>query len=138
MIEDHIKKAEFEFISDLKTSFSKTAVDPELTWVRNSMRREDRKTLPDGHQTVSDNLSMGWCPVFVDDQVVITNNLRRSIRYILYSSHSSIAMMTSEAELIRWPEKKNDIEYKVKDCTPCFASGENTKNHLPEKTLRKK
>ena len=37
--EDHIKKAEFEFMLDLKTLISKTAIDPVLTRVRNSMRR---------------------------------------------------------------------------------------------------
>ena len=46
--EDNIKKAEFEFMLDLKTLISKTAIDPELTQVRNSMRREDRETIPDG------------------------------------------------------------------------------------------
>ena len=46
--EDHIKKAEFEFMMDLKTLISKTAIeiDPELTRVRNSMLREDRETIP--------------------------------------------------------------------------------------------
>ena len=39
--EDTIKKAEFEFMLDLKTLISKTAIDPELTRVRASMRRED-------------------------------------------------------------------------------------------------
>ena len=46
--EEHIKKAEFEFLMDLKTLISKTAMDPELTRVTNSMRREDRETIPDG------------------------------------------------------------------------------------------
>ena len=41
--EDHIKKAGFEFMMDLKTLIVKTAIDPELTRARNSMRREDRK-----------------------------------------------------------------------------------------------
>ena len=39
--EDHIKKADFEFMMDLKTLNTKTAIDPELTRVRNSMRRKD-------------------------------------------------------------------------------------------------
>ena len=46
--EEHIKKAEFEFMKDLKTLIAKTAIDPKLTRVRNSMRREDRETIPDG------------------------------------------------------------------------------------------
>ena len=40
IIEYHIKKAEFDFMMDPKTLIPKTAIDPELTRVRNSMRRE--------------------------------------------------------------------------------------------------
>ena len=46
--EGHIKKAEFEFMMDLKTLISKTVIDPELTRGRNSMRREDKNTIPEG------------------------------------------------------------------------------------------
>ena len=55
--EDHIKKAEFEFMMDLKTLISKTAIDPELTRVRNSLRREVRETIPEGYRTAFDKLS---------------------------------------------------------------------------------
>ena len=45
--EEHIEKAEFESMMDLKALISKTTVDPELMRVRTSMRREDRGTIPD-------------------------------------------------------------------------------------------
>ena len=54
--EETIKKAEFEFKLDLKTLISKTDIDPELTRVRASMRREDRDTTPDGYRSVFDKL----------------------------------------------------------------------------------
>ena len=41
--------------------------------------------------------------------------------------------MTSEAEIFWWPEMKQDIDKKVKDCTACFASGKNLKYQLPKK-----
>ena len=47
--EDHIKELEFDFMMDLKTLIAKTAIDSDLTRVRNSMRREDRETIPDGY-----------------------------------------------------------------------------------------
>ena len=75
--EEHIKKAEFNFMMVFKTLISKTATDPELTRVRNSMRREDRETIPDSYRTVFDKLSIRWGLVFVDDQIVIRINLRR-------------------------------------------------------------
>ena len=58
--EDHIKKAEFDFMLDLKTMIAKTAIDPELTRVSTSTRREDRETIPDGIRTVFDKLSIRW------------------------------------------------------------------------------
>ena len=39
---------------DLKTLIFKVAIDPELTRVRNSKRREDRGTVPDGNRVVFD------------------------------------------------------------------------------------
>ena len=41
--EEHIKIEEFEFLMDLKTLMSKTAIDPELTRVRNSMLPHSRR-----------------------------------------------------------------------------------------------
>ena len=95
--EDHIKKAEFEFMLDLKTLISKTAIDPELTRVRNSMRREDRETIPDGYRTVFDKLSIGWGLMFVDAQIVIPIDIRRRLLDILHFGHSGITKMTTEA-----------------------------------------
>ena len=40
LTEENIKKTEFNFMLDLKTLILKTAIDPELTRVRASMRRE--------------------------------------------------------------------------------------------------
>ena len=41
--------------------------------------------------------------------------------------------MTSEAKIFWWPQMKQDIENKVKDCTACFASGKNLKHESPKK-----
>ena len=60
MIEENIKKAEFNFMLDLKTLILKTAIDPELTPVRASIRREERDTAPEGYRPVFDKLSIRW------------------------------------------------------------------------------
>ena len=39
-------------------AISKTAIDPEFTRVGNSMRREDRETITEGHRTAFDKLSI--------------------------------------------------------------------------------
>ena len=135
--EEHLKKAEFEFMMDLKTLIAKTAIDTELTSVRNSMRREDRETIRDGYRTEFDKLSIRWGLVFVDDQTVAPIDLRQRLLDIIHFSHSGITKMISEARILWWPEMKQDIENKVKNCTACLASGKNLKYQLPKKTLRK-
>ena len=97
--EDHIKKAQFQFMMDLKTLIAKIATDPEVSRVMNSMRREDRETIPDGYRTVFDKLSIRWGLVFVDDQIVVPINLRRRLLVILHFSQSGITKMISEAKI---------------------------------------
>ena len=58
MTEENIKKAEFNFMLDLKTLISKTAIDLEMTRVRTSMRREERDSSPQGYSAVFDKLSV--------------------------------------------------------------------------------
>ena len=131
--EENNKKPEFEFMMDLKTLISKTATDPELTQVRNSMRREDREITPDGYEPVFDKLSIRWGLVFVDDQIVIPIDLRRRLLDNLHFGHAGMTKMETEAKIFWWPTKKSDIEMKVKDCTACLASGKNLKYQLPSK-----
>ena len=135
--EEHKNKEEFEFIMDLKLLIAKTAIDPEFTRVRNSMRSEDRETIPDGYRTVFDELSIRWGLVFVDDQIVVPIDSGRRLLDIIHFGHSGITKMISEARICWWPEMKQDIANKVKDCTACLASGKNLKYHLPKTTLRK-
>ena len=118
---------------DLKTVISKTAIDPELTRVRTSMRREDRETAPDGYKPVFEKLSIQWGLVFVDDQIVVPIDLRRRLLDILNFGHSGMTKMETEVKISRWPETKNNIETKVKNCTACLASGNNLKYQLPKK-----
>ena len=135
--EDNIKKAEFEFMLDLKTLISKTAIDPELTRVRTRMRREDRETAPDRYKPGFEKLSIRWGLVFVDDQIVVPIDLRRRLLDILHFGHSGRTKMETEAKIFWWPEKKNDIETKVKDCTACLASGKSLKYQLPKRHFGK-
>ena len=118
---------------DLKTLISKTAIDPELTRVRNSIRREDRETIPEGYTAVFDKLSIRWGLLFVDDQIVIPIDIRRRLLDILHFGHSGITKMTWEARIFWWPGMKQDIENKVKDCIACLESGKSLRYHLPKK-----
>ena len=115
----------------LKSLISRTAIDPELTRVRASMRREGRETTPDGYMPVFDKLSIRWGLVFMDDQIVVPVDLRRRILDILHFGHAGTTKMRAEAKIFLWPEVNQYIENKVKDCTACLASGKNIKYQLP-------
>ena len=41
--------------------------------------------------------------------------------------------METEAKIFWWPEKKNEIETKIKDCAACLASSKSLKYQLPKK-----
>ena len=129
--EDTIKKAAFEFMLDLKRLISKTAIDPELTRVRASMKREERDTTSEGYRPVFDKLSMRWGLVFMDDQIVVPVDLRRWLLDILHFGHAGMTKMTAEAKIFWWPDINRDIENKVKDCIACLASGKKFKYQLP-------
>ena len=130
--EDTIKKAEFEFMMDLKTLIARTAIDPELTRVRISMRREDREATPKGYKQVFGKLSIRWGLIFMDDQIVVPVDLRRRLLDILHFGHAGLTKMTAEAKIFWWPNITRDIENKAKDCTACLASGKNLKYQLPK------
>ena len=132
MTEENIKKAEFNFMLDLKTLISKTAIDPEMTRVRTSMRREEKDSAPEGYRAVFDKLSVRWGLVFVDDQIAVPIDLRRRLIEILHFGHSGITKMLSDAKIFWWPEMRKDIEQRVKDCTACLATGKNLKYQIPK------
>ena len=112
---------------DLKTLISKTAIDPEMTRVRTSMRREERDSAPEGYRAVFDKLSVRWGLVFVVDQIAVPIDLRTRIIEILHFGHSGATKMLSDAKIFWWPEMRKDIEQRVKDCTACLATGKNLK-----------
>ena len=132
LTEENIKKVEFNFMLDLKTFISKTAIDPEMTRVRASMRREENDTAPEGYRPVFDKLSIRWGLVFVDDQIAVPIDLRRKMIEILHFGHSGTTKMLSDAKIFWWPEMRKDIEQKVKDCTACLATGKNLKYQIPK------
>ena len=87
--QDHNKKAEFGFMVDLKTLILKTVLNPELTRVRNSMRREDRESIPEGYRAGFDKLSIKWGLFFVDSHIGVPIDLRQRLLDILHFGHSN-------------------------------------------------
>ena len=97
LTQDNIKKAEFIFMLDSKTLISKTGIDPEMTRVCASLRREERDTAPEGYRPVFDKLSIRWGLVIVDDQIAVPNDLRRRLIEIQHFGHVGTTKMLSDA-----------------------------------------
>ena len=91
---------------DVKTFISKMAIDPEMTRVRASMRREERDTATEGYRPVFDKLSIRWGLVFVDNQIAVPIDLPSILIKILHFGHSGTAKMLSEAKIFWWPEMR--------------------------------
>ena len=112
MTEETLKKAEFKFMLDLKTLISKTAIEPEMTRVRASMRREERDTARENYRPVFEKLSIRWVLIFVDDQIAVHIDLRRRLIEILHFGHSGTTEMLSDAKIFWWLEMRKYTEEK--------------------------
>ena len=137
--EGNIKKADFNFMLDLKTLISKAAIDPEMTKVRAGTRsgREERDTALEGYRPFFDKLFIRWGLVFVDDQFAVPIDLKSRLNYILPFGHSGTMKMLSVAKIFWWPEMRKDIEQKVTDCTACLITGKNPKDQIPKNQFGK-
>ena len=85
--EDAIKKAEFNFMLDLKTLIAKSNTDAELNRVRDAMRRADKNTAPESYRTVFEKLSNKWGLTFNEDRIIIPTELRKKLLDKLRSLH---------------------------------------------------
>ena len=130
--EDHIKEAEFEFMMDLKSLISKTAIDPELTRVRNSMRREDRETIPEDYKAVFDKLSIRWT-----SYLPTPKSSSRWTSENGYWTYCTLVTLEAQNDMgsdnIIVAGHEQDIENTVKDCTASLASGKGIKYQVPKK-----
>ena len=87
-----VKKAELDFMRDLKSLITSPAIDLEITILRASMGRKNRETIPDGYGPVFEKLSMKWIKglVIMDDRAVVPVDLRRRLLDILHYGQASV------------------------------------------------
>ena len=135
--EETIKKAEFNFMLDLKTLIAKSATDAELNSVRDAMRRNEKNTAPEAYRTAFEKLSNMWGLTFNDDRIVVPNELRKKLMETLHFGHAGYTKMTSEAKIFWWPNMQKEIEEKAKNCVACMASGKNLRYQIPEREFGK-
>ena len=135
--EETIKKAEFNFMLDLKTLIAKSSTDAELNRVRDAMRRDDRDTAPEHNRTNFDKLNNEWGLTFNYDRIVVPTELRKKLLDTLHFGHAGATKMTAEAKIFWWPNMQKEIEEKTKNCVACMSSGKNLKYQLPKNEFGK-
>ena len=130
--EETIKKAEMDFMLDLKSLIAKSATDAELNRVKLALTREDRSMAPEHYRQQFENISTRWGLTFINDKIIVPTKLRKKLLNALHFGHARTTKMAAEAKILWWPNITKDIEEKVKNCVACLSSGKNLKHQLPK------
>ena len=118
--EETIKKAEMDFMLDLKSLIAKSATDAELNRIKLALTREDRSMAPEHYRQQFENINkMGI-------------NIRKKLLDTLHFGHAGTTKMTAEAKIFWWPNINKNIKDKVKNCIACSSSGKNLKYQIPK------
>ena len=97
--EDAIKKAEFNFMLDLKTLIAESNTDAELHRVRDAMRRAEKNTAPESYRTVFEKLSNKWGLTFNEYRIIIPTELRKKLLDTLHFGHAGSTKMLAESKM---------------------------------------
>ena len=73
---DTIKRAEFNFMLDLKTLIVKSATGAELNRVRDAMRRGEKNTAPEQYRPIFEKLSNKW-GLTINEKINLPTELRK-------------------------------------------------------------
>ena len=132
LAEETIKKAEMDFMMDLKSLIAKSATDAELNRIKLALNREDHSMAPENYRQYFENISSKWGLYFLNDRIIVPTELRKKLLDTLHFGHAGTTKMTAEAKIFWWPNINKDIEDKVKFCIACMSSGKNLKYQLPK------
>ena len=127
-----IKKAEMDFMMDLKSLIAKSATNAELNRIKMALNREDRSMAPKIYRPYFGNISSKWGLHFLNDRIVVPTELRKKLLDTLHFGHVGTTKMTAEAKIFWRLNINKDIEDKVKSCIACMSSGKNLKYQLPK------
>ena len=137
LAEETIKKAEMDFMMDLKSLIAKSATDAKLNRIKLALNREDHSMAPENYRQYFENISSKWGLYFLNDRIIVPTELRKKLLDTLHFGHAGTTKMTTEAKIFWWPNINKDIEDKVKFCISCMSSGKNLKYQIPKNESEK-
>ena len=135
--EEVIKKAEFNFMLDLKTLIAKSNTDAELNRVRDAMRRTERNTTPELYRPVFEKLSNKWGLTFNEYRIIVQTELRKKLLDTLHFGNAGSTKLLAESKIFWWPNMCKEIEDRTKNCVACKTSGKNFNYQIPKNNFGK-
>ena len=86
--EETIKKAEMDFMLDLKNLIAKSTTDAELNRVKLALIREDPNMAPEHYRPHFENISPKWGLTFLNDKIVVPTKFRKKLLDTLHFGHA--------------------------------------------------
>ena len=78
-MEDNVRKAEFDFMADIRTIIKETGRDRELIATIIALENRDETKVPENYSRQFRQLSTRWGIVFLDDRIIIPSGMRDTI-----------------------------------------------------------
>ena len=86
--EETLKRAEMDFMLDLKNLIAKSATDTELNRVKVALYREDRSMAPEHYRRHFNNFSSKLGLTFLKDKIIVPTELRKKLLDTLHFGHA--------------------------------------------------
>ena len=130
--EDNVRKAEIEFMADLKTLVKETARDRDLIATTMGLEKRDNDMIPDDYFRFVSKLSARFGILFMDDKVIVPKTMREWVLNAPHFGHPGLTKMVNDSRIFWWPGILDDIHEKHRNCTACINAGKNLKTQLPK------
>ena len=127
---EKLKKAEFNFMIDLKTLIQKISVEIKLLQLKVCVRNKQRDRAPEEISSLYREITERFGLLFAGDRIVVPEELKRPVVDAFHFGHPGSPKMLAESSTFWWSGMKKDIENKYSTCTACMNSGKNLKYQL--------
>ena len=99
---------------------------------RASCSCQQHDLIPEEYLAHKKKLSSRFGLVFIEDKIIVPENLRTTIISLLHKGHPAINKMSLAARHFWWPRMTEAIQKKCETCIPCKMSAKSIKPNLPQ------
>ena len=110
---------------------SETINDPVLLETLVCLERQQHDQIPEEYLPHKKKLSSRFALFFIEDKIIVPNNLLTTYISLSHKSDPAINKMTTAARHFWWPRMTEEIRKKCKSCIPCKLFGKNIKPDIP-------